>query len=414
VQTVVSTPSLRRRSLAALAASLAMSARPPGGRGARAAVPGPELAIWRAADGGFGAWQRDGIAVGVDGTLQLDAQTARVGSDPYPWGSYSGRGYYNGGAFAIGEAVSPPIHSSVGFREAIASWNATTPAGTWLEAQLRALRGDRWTKWFTLGIWAADESAVSRHSVARQGDDDGTVAVDTLRLSGRVDPAPAFQARLRLFGTGGAEAPSVRALAVSTSIPASGPPALVPGDPGLWDRELPVPRCSQMVYPDGGAIWCSPTSVSMVLGYWGRTSGPCEPIVRAAVDGVFDWAYDGHGNWPFNTAFAATHDLESYVARFGSLAQAEPWIAAGVPLIISFGWRGGELTGAPLPSSNGHLAVLAGFDVRGNPIVNDPAAPRDALVRRTYPRTQLERLWLSHSGGAAYVIYPPDWPVPPV
>lgn len=370
--------------------------------------------MWRSADNGFGEWQRDGVALAGDGTLQLDTQTARVDSDPYPWESYGGRGYYNGGAFAVGEAVGPPAPTPLGFVEAIASWNAATPAGTWLEVQIRAERRSRWTRWYTLGVWAADDSAVARHSVARQGDDDGTVTVDTLRMNGQAGPARAFQARLRLFGTGGADAPSVRTVAVTTSTPLAGPPVLVPGDPGLWDRELAVPRCSQMVYPDGGPVWCSPTSTSMVLSYWGRTSGPCEPIVRTAVNGVFDWLYDGHGNWPFNTAFAATYDLEAYVARFGSLAHVEPWIAAGVPLIISYGWRANELAGAPLPSSNGHLAVLAGFDAGGNPIVNDPAAPRDALVRRTYPRAQLERLWLSHSGGAAYVIYPPGWPVPPV
>jgi sugar-specific transcriptional regulator TrmB len=40
-------------------------------------------------------------------------------------------------------------------------------------------------------------------------------------------------------------------------------------------------------------------------------------------------------------------------------------------------------------------------------VVYDPAAPRDGEVRRTYPRAQLERLWLTHSGGAAYVVAPP-------
>ena len=61
-----------------------------------------------------------------------------------------------------------------------------------------------------------------------------------------------------------------------------------------------------MVYPDGGEVWCSPTSTSMVLAYWAGDTGPCEPRVRAAVEGVYDWVYDGHGNWPFNTAYAAT------------------------------------------------------------------------------------------------------------
>ena len=90
----------------------------------------------------------------------------------------------------------------------------------------------------------------------------------------------------------------------------------------------------------------------------------------------------------------------------------EPWIAAGVPVIISHAWEPGELTGAPIRSTDGHLGVLVGFDAAGNPIVNDPAAAQDALVRRTYPRAELEPLWLEHSGGLVYLIYPSGWTVP--
>ena len=165
-----------------------------------------------------------------------------------------------------------------------------------------------------------------------------------------------------------------------------------------------------MVYPDGGEVWCSPTSVAMVLGYWeGERGGAgCAGRVRAAVEGVYDRVYGGHGNWAFNVAYAATQGMEAFVTRLTGLAGAEPWTAAGVPLVLSYGWRRGELRGAPLPSSNGHLAVLAGFDGAGDPVLYDPAAPRDGAVRRTYPRAQLEALWLSHSGGTAYVIGPPE------
>jgi hypothetical protein len=130
------------------------------------------------------------------------------------------------------------------------------------------------------------------------------------------------------------------------------------------------------------------------------------------VRGVFDWLYDGHGNWPFNTAYAATQRVEGYVARFTSLAQAEPWIAAGVPVVISYAWKKSTLDGTPIPSSNGHLAVLVGFDAAGNPIVNDPAAASEAEVQRTYNRAQLETLWLESSGGTVYLLYPPDHSVP--
>ena len=144
----------------------------------------------------------------------------------------------------------------------------------------------------------------------------------------------------------------------------------------------------------------------MISLYWGIDAGPCEPRVRAAVAGVYDWVYDGHGNWPFNTAYAASRGLEAYVARFTSLDQVEPWVEAGVPVIVSFAWGKNDLDGATIPASNGHLAVLVGFDGSGNPIINDPDAASDDDVQRTYDRTQFETQWLKSSGGTVYLIYP--------
>lgn len=364
---------------------------------------------WRAADGGLSGWTRTGVQL-VGGVAQIDLASAQAGTDPYPAGGYFGHNYYNGGSFLFGEITSPVVSTGFSFSEAIASWNADTPAGSWIEAQIRVQIGGRWTKWYILGIWAADTSTIERHSVNGQRDADGTVAVDTLVLAKKT-LAEAFQLNVRLFSTGGAM-PSLRNASVTYSTTASKPGALPAGDPRLWNRLLDVPKCSQMVYPDGGEVWCSPTSTSMVLGYWTNDTGPCEPRVRAAVAGVFDWLYDGHGNWPFNTAYAASQGQEGYIACFSSMAQLEPWIAAGVPVVMSVAWKKGELTGSTIPSTNGHLLVLVGFDSSGNPIINDPAAADDAGVRVTYLRSEFEPLWLETSGGTTYLIYPPSRSVP--
>lgn len=367
---------------------------------------------YRAVDGAFGGWQRDGVALGATGALTLSPATAAAGVDPYPPRGYYGHNFYNGGSFAVGEAISPVNPTPFAYLQAIASWNADTPVGTWIETRLRAQIAGRWTAWYNLGVWAADSSTVERHSVDGQADVDGDVAVDTLIL--RAQAATAWQLKLRLFSADGIAIPAVRnaGVTVSTTPPQSAAP--VPGNSAYWNRTLAVPECSQMVYPDGGENWCSPTSTSMVLGYWSRDNGPCEPRVRAAVVGTYDWLYNGTGNWPFNTAYAATHGLEGYVVRFTSLAQVEPWIAAGVPVVVSYAWQPGQLTGAPIPASSGHIAIIAGFDAGGNPIVNDPAAATDASVQRTYLRSQFEPLWLRNSGGTVYLLYPPGQPVPPL
>lgn len=286
--------------------------------------------------------------------------------------------------------LTGPVVTAAPFNELIPSWNVTGPATSALQLDVRVRRpGGRWTPYFTFGTWRA---AGPRTSAPVTPTADGTVRTDTLTLPYRSD---AFQYRVRL-GPG----LKVTLLSFNTSDAAlrfrdQGRA----GQPSAWNTALNVPGYSQMVYPGGGPIWCSPTSVSMLLGFWQR------PVrVPDAARATYDQAYDGFGNWPFNTAYAATQGLQAFVTRLGSLRDAEAYLQRGVPLAVSVRFGAGELPGAPLTSTAGHLLVLVGFDARGNPVVNDPAAPSDAGVRRTYPRAVFERLWLNHAGGMAYVM----------
>lgn len=369
---------------------------------------------WRATGGDFSGWQvGPGIVLNQDGELAFDlASAGSKVSDPYAAGAYYGGNYYNAGDFYVGEATSPVISAEFNYTEAIASWNADTPEGSWVEVQLRARYGSRWSKWYVLGIWASAETTIQRHSVRLQGDSDGFVAVDTFISSNKKETTNAFQLKVRLFSEEGTAIPSLTnaSVAYSTSAPKSG--TVSAGVRANWGTLLTVPECSQMVYPDGGEVWCSPTSTSMVLAFWDGYTGACEPRVRAAVAGVYDWIYDGHGNWPFNTAYAYSQGYEGYVARFTSLEKVEEFVMAGVPVVVSFAWGKGDLTGSAIPSSDGHLAVIVGFDASGNPILNDPAAATDAEVQRAYQRAEFEPLWLETSGGTVYLIYPEGMTVP--
>ena len=366
---------------------------------------------WRAADNGFSGWSLSGVKFNT-GALEFDSTTATAGTDPYAPGAFNGGNYYNGGSFFVGEATSPEITTDFNYKEAIASWNAATPAGSWLEIQFRAQYGTRWSKWYVLGIWASDYSTIERHSVNLQGDSDGFVAVDTFVSSAKRATTNKFQLKFRLFSEDGTSTPIVSNASVAFSTSSPKHASVSDGNPANWNTLINVPECSQMVYPDGGEVWCSPTSTSMVLGHLNNDTGPCEPRVRAAVEGVFDWVYDGHGNWPFNTAYAATFGHEGYVARFTSLAKVEEFVKAGVPVIMSIAWGNNDLSGADIDSTNGHLFVLVGFDAAGNPIVNDPASPSDESTQRTYLRAELEPLWLQSSGGTVYLIYPQGAAVP--
>ena len=364
---------------------------------------------WRS----FAGWTHSGTVAAGDGSLTLATSGLTPGTDAP--GAYYGGNYYNGGAYLVGTATSPITPTAFGFTEAIASWNATTPDGTWIETWIEARIADRWTKQYSLGVWVSGETDVSRHSVRLQGDTDGFVATDTLVLNGKkAPPADAYRITLQLFKTPSAAiSPRVRFLSVATSTAAPDPRTFEPRSRvGPITLSKDVPEHSQMVYPDGGNVWCSPTSVSMVLSYWNGNPGTIESRVRSTVTGVYDWIYDGHGNWPFNTAFAATEGMEASVARFTSMNDVEEWVAAGVPVVFSWAWKKGDVTGSAVSSSDGHLAVIVGFDGAGNPIVNDPAAATNADVQRTYDRTELETVWLRASGGTVYLIYPQGTVVP--
>ena len=368
---------------------------------------------WAASRGELATWQLSGASRATDGSLELLPGQAWAGTDPYGPGGWAGGTYYNGGSFVQGEVTSPIVTSAFGFRQAVGSWEASTPAGTWVESFIRVQVSGTWTKWYSLGVWAAAGTTVQRHSAGSQSDTVGYVATDTLVVVSKKASATAWQVKVRLFSADGVATPSLRGSAVTVSLSPDRPSTFPPGSSARWNTVLGVPQCSQMVYPDGGEVWCSPTSTAMVLRYWaGESTTTCEPHVRAAVSGVYDWYYGGHGNWPFNTAYAAAQGMQAHVSRFTSFSQLEPWISAGVPAILSVAWSKGELTGAPIASTGGHLLVLVGFDAAGNPVVNDPAGASNSVVRRTYLRSELEPLWQSASAGTAYLIYPQGWTVP--
>jgi hypothetical protein len=192
---------------------------------------------------------------------------------------------------------------------------------------------------------------------------------------------------------------------------------------------LGVPRYSQMIhrgqypqYGGGGQAWCSPTSLSMILGYY-RALPPASTyawVSTAYADrwvdhvarAVYDYGYHGAGNWSFNTAYAANRTTDAFVTRLRDLRDAERFIAAGIPLAASITFSSGQLTGAPISSTAGHLVVISGFTASGDVVVNDPASRTDAGVVHTYDRGQFERAWLRRSSGLVYVVRDAAHPLP--
>jgi hypothetical protein len=161
----------------------------------------------------------------------------------------------------------------------------------------------------------------------------------------------------------------------------------------------------------------------MVVQYWGK--GPssadlawvdpsyADPQVDYAARYTFDYHYDGAGNWPFNTAYAAHFGLDAFVTQLRSPTEAEQFIKAGIPLVASIAAEPNKFTGFLFRGTDGHLLVIVGFTKAGDVVVNDPAETSDAAVRKGYNRTEFERAWLNATGGIVYVIRPGSKAPPP-
>ena len=326
-----------------------------------------------------------------------------------------------------GRWTSPWTAPGFGLTRLVASWSARTPGDSRLVVQVRGRSGTSTSSWDTLARWAAGDRYVQRTTWSGQADDLASVNVDTWVVPGGVT---SYQLRVTLARRAGAKGSptldtvgAMASLLPDTSAVATSRPGVARG------AVLDVPRYSQMVhsgeypqYGGGGEAWCSPTSTSMVLGYYGALPRPrayswvddgyVDPWVDHAARMTFDHGYDGTGNWPFNTAYAAGLAGHAFVTRLRSLREAEQFIAAGIPLVASIAFGRGELDGAPISASNGHLVVIAGFTRSGDVVVNDPAAKTRAGVRRTYDRGQFEDAWLPTSGGTVYVITDDAHPLP--
>jgi hypothetical protein len=162
-----------------------------------------------------------------------------------------------------------------------------------------------------------------------------------------------------------------------------------------------VPALSQVTEDPAIALRiCSPTSVAMVLHYWGRPT----TAAAVAVD-VFHADTDRYGIWPAAIRAAAQRGVAGYLLRFPDWTSAAWCLGRGIPIIASIKYAAGELSGAPMDATTGHLIVLTGYE-DGMVLVNDPAAPTAETVARRYRRDELTRAWLGRRG-IGYVLFDP-------
>lgn len=331
---------------------------------------------------------------------------------------------------------APPVHLGA-FTEAIPTWTARTPPGTAIEVRLRVGRGApgavTWSDRAVLARWSSDpehsSTTVSGQALHGIRVDADTATAVPAELGGEAEWLE-VDALLRGAPGGDGVLPEVDRISVLTRGTAPPRADITPSRPRGVDIDIRLPRLSQRrqgTLPSygGGDVWCSPTSLTMVLRFLAGAgpddagqdaAGPDDadpdhagsdaagpaPDVLAALRGVWDEAYDGAGNWAFNTAWAAACGYEAFLDALPDLRAGEELLAAGEPFIASVTFDAAELPEAGY-ETGGHLLVVSGVTADGEVRVHDPAAPTADAVRRTYPRAAFERAWLSREGSGGLV-----------
>lgn len=299
--------------------------------------------------------------------------------------------------------TSSVIAARIDFNELIASWNAVLPSNAYLVIEARALYPAGATRYYKLGIWSSDTSRHSRQSVAGQQDADGDVSTDTLILD---RPARRLQVRMTLVGEASAKS-ALKFLGLSLSGPNATASDIAPCREA-WGKVVEVPERSQMIYPNGKTL-CSPTTVSMLLGFWAQavTRPELDRPVPEITAGLYDSQWQGAGNWSFNMAYAGSFPgMRAYVTRFSDITELETWIAKGLPVGLSVDY---DRLRAKGPGPNGHLVVLVGFTSEGDPVINDPGTSQH--VRKVFLRKNLKNAWAC-SHNTVYLVYPEHHALP--
>lgn len=170
---------------------------------------------------------------------------------------------------------------------------------------------------------------------------------------------------------------------------------------------LPVPRAISQMQAEPGIAKriCSPTATAMaVAGSEALEQWP------GAVKACLDPNTNAYGKWPLAIHWASQN------ARIGSVEALPDWQAAltvlnnGSPVVCSIRFDKGDLPGAPMQQTGGHLVVLYGLEFEGEhgyALVMDPAAASAAEVARRYPLKAFSDAWLSHRGGTYLFSTPP-------
>lgn len=322
-----------------------------------------------------------------------------------------------GGFHREGGIIFEHLRYSGGFNEVIPSWNTLTPSGTGVTVAVAvsADGGANWSRWRELARWGS--VPVSPRGVSSEGlegaDEWVKVDADTLLLNREGDR---LKVNVRLYSEQPDRTPTLRMLSLAVRGGGGSERAMSRHPSKAWGKELFVRHRSQgEAPPDQSWRVCGPTSLTMALAACG-VNIPLEAVITRC----WDARNEIYGNWAFLAAAGSSLLAEHWQrlpgqrppqpgSHAGRVDWASDWnsveneILHGHPCLLSIHYQAGELPGAPVAASDGHLVMVSGFTKTGDVIVHDPAGRSAAAGRVVYDRAQLHR---ARHGGPAILLCP--------
>lgn len=274
------------------------------------------------------------------------------------------------------------------FIELVPSWNVLLDGDSLVNLYISIGNEDGMSHYYQMALWREKYML----SFGQQEDDFGKVYIDT--IVPKIDSIDRFKIKI-VIADSDSNATSIKNFSITTKQNEE----VDFNYNVLSEKVLEVSPRQQMSVPVIGSRICSPTSLSMILNYYGYTDA--QDVVAG---NVLDKGADIYGNWSFNASYPGGFDLYSRVEYIDNLETLWGYIEQDIPVALSIKTTDkSQLIGSNMAYPSGHLIVLVGFkqiDGEWYGVVNDPAATTDEAVPREYLLDQLLEAWR----GYAYIV----------
>src|SRR5690554_5706694 len=273
------------------------------------------------------------------------------------------------------------------FSELVLSWNVKNLNDSQLVFFISVGNENGFSKFHAMGSFKEDQN----RSISAEADEYASVNIDT--LINKDEKNNLFKLRVNIT-------PNSNENLILENITVTTKPLnnnLVYDESLLINHLIDVDPLQQLSIPNIGNLICSPTSVTMVLNYYGYNFKQEEMAQK-----VYDYGRRIYGNWTFNASYAGS--LESIYSRvefIDDFNKVVNYIKNDVPVIFSITTTSlNDLEGSIMAFPAGHLIVLIGFEqINGvwYGIFNDPAEYEDNKVMRKYKMEQVLNIWKQYT-----------------